>query len=75
MNRQHIEGDDLDALPDLPQDILADFAVGLDDLKHSRGVEGKIMLARLDAIIASAKATRPTLDRDGENRSNRSATD
>lgn len=72
MDRHQLE-DDLDALP--PQDIVADMAAGLDDLKHGRSVPSEVVLSNLDAKIAAWKARKAMLNRDGEGCTHSSTSD
>lgn len=50
----------------VPQEIVDACYAGLDDLKHSRGVAGEVVLAELDQMLAEWDTRNES--EDGENR-------
>jgi hypothetical protein len=54
----------------VPREIVEACYAGLDDLKHSRGVPGEVVLAQLDQMLAEWDN-----ESNGENRSSSPTTD
>lgn len=52
MRSKVIDEDAPSALAGVPRHIVDDVRAGLDDLKHSRGVPGEVVLAAIDKKLA-----------------------